>query len=153
MLDSFKFLKSGQVGQVDSKLMFPLLRWSSGSLIDLPWCQEVNKYFFGIPNDIAKVFLAAGLKDRNPYIKYPKSVKETSDKTFELKKHLVCKYYGWSDQEFKRNINIVTYIDWLLVANALGIDNKERKMLGLDKLSFKKVAKKSSKPAKSLFDF
>ena len=152
-MESFRNLKSGHPELVDNKFIYPLLRWSSSSISDISWCNEVNKYLFTLPADISKILLSVGLKDRNPYIKYPKSVKETSDKTFELKKHLVCKYYGWSDQEFKRNINIVTYIDWLLVANALGIDNKERKMLGLDKLSFKKVAKKSSKPAKSLFDF
>lgn len=150
-MESFRNLKAGRPELVDDKLIYPLLRWSSGSLTDIQWCNEVNKYLFSVPPIIAKDFLSIGIKDRNPYIKYPKATKEKSDKSFELKKNLVEKYYGWSDQEFDRNTDVFSYIDWSEVAKSLGCDNKERKLLGLDKIIATRSKRKSA--TKSLFDF
>ena len=150
-MESFRNLKSGHPELIDDKLIYPLLRWSSGSLTDLLWCHEVNKYLFSIPPGIVKNFLSLGLRDRNPYVRYPKAIKETSDKSFELKKSLAKKYYGWSEQEFTRNQSVFDYIDWSTIAKSLGCDNKERKTLGLSKLVATKLPKKPA--TKSLFDF
>lgn len=152
-MESFRNLKSGHPELVDNKFIYPLLRWSSSSISDISWCNEVNKYLFTLPADISKILLSVGLKDRNPYIKYPKASKETADKTFELKKVLVKHYYGWSEQEFSRNLAVFDCIDWETIARSLGCDNKERKLLGLTKLVSVKQPKKKIPAKKSLFDF
>ena len=156
MLDSFKNLKAGNLSKVDNNKIFPLLRWCSGSTIDLTWCNTVNQYVFSVDTNIVKGLLYLGLRDKNPYIKYPKSTKIKEDKVFELKKVLVKQYYSWSEQEFNRNITNLPYINWLEVANALGCETKEYKMLGL-KETISKVPKKevvsTKKAPKTLLDF
>lgn len=156
MLDSFKNLKAGNLSKVDNNKIFPLLRWCSGSVIDLAWCNTVNQYVFSVDTNIVKGLLYLGLQDKNPYIKYPKSSKIVTDKVYELKKVLAKKYYSWSEQEFNRNISNLPYINWLEVANALGCETKEYKLLGL-KETISKVPKKEvvaiKKAPKTLLDF
>lgn len=153
MLESFKNLKTGNIDQVDNNKLFPLLRWSSGSVKDLSWCNIVNKYMFFVDKEIIKGLLYIGLQDNNPYIKYPKATKEKVDKVFELKKTLAKKYYSWSEQEFNRNISMVDFIDWNEVALALGCDKKERKLLGLKEIKVTKKPLACKKSSKTLFDF
>lgn len=156
MLNSFKALKSGNLDQVNDNMLYPLLRWSSGSIQDLPWCAKVNQVFFFIPKEMQKSLLYIGLRDKNPFMKYPKGAKEKEDKTFELKKVLAKKYYSWSEQEFQRNLSVLDKINWLEVANALGCETKEYKILGLKE---PKVINKPKeviipvKKAKTLLDF
>ena len=150
MFNSFKALKAGKLG--DPNLIYPLVRWCAASQVDLPWCQEINKYLFFIDKKIAMQMLSIGLRDKNTYIKYPKALKESTDKTFELKKNLLKQYYSWSEQEFERNISMLDYVTWEEVARSLGCDKKERKVLGLTEIKTKKV-KKEIKKAKTLFDF
>lgn len=157
MLENFKALKSGKLSGIKSSLMVPLLRWCSSSRLDLEWCNIVNRYMFSVDKDIVKGLLYLGLKDKNPYIKYPKGSKPKQDKTFELKKELVKKYYSWSEQEFNRNISNLPYINWLEVANALGCEPKEYKILGLKEPKTINTKKKEvisvKKAPKTLLDF
>ena len=152
MLNSFKALKEGDLGSVDSKMLFPLLRWCSGSATDLPWCATVNETFFWLPPEIAKGYLYVGLRDRNLYQKYPKSTKKETDKVFDLKKSLAKRYFGWSEQEFERNESILSFVDFSEIADSLGVEDKERKMLGLTVVKAKPV-KVVPKKARTLFDF
>jgi len=157
MLESFKNLKAGNLSKVDNNKIFPLLRWCSGSKIDLEWCNIVNRYMFSVDPDILKGLLYLGLKDKNPYIKYPKGSKIKEDKCFELKKTLAKKYYSWSEQEFNRNVSNLPYIDWLEVANALGCETKDYKILGLKEPKVHMVRKEKNvivnKQPKTLLDF
>lgn len=155
MLNAFKALRNGDLFRIDNKMIFPLLRWCSGSNVDLLWCQEVNKYLFYLDVNIAKSLLYSGLRDKNPYIKYPKATKEKDDKVYELKKNLAKKFYSWSEQEFNRNISNLPYIDWLEILVALGCESKEYKMLGLKFDKPKSVEKKVSNKnqVKTLMDF
>ena len=153
MMSNLKNLKAGRPDLVDSRMLYPLLRWSSGSQLDLEACNNINRYLFSVHPDIIKNWLSISLKDKNPYIKYPKATKESEDKAFELKKSLSKQFFGWSEQELSRNLDIFEYIDFSVVADSLGIDNKQRKLLGLSTIKFTKVSKKVSKPTKSLFDF
>ena len=153
MMNNLKNLKAGRPDLVDGRMLYPLLRWSSGSQLDLESCSAINRYLFSVHSDIIKNWLSISLKDKNPYIKYPKATKEAEDKTFELKKTLVMEFFGWSVQELERNSEIFDYIDFSVVADSLGIDNKQRKLLGLAIIKPTKVTKKASKPIKSLFDF
>lgn len=152
MLNNFKSLKAGQLLNVDNSMLMPLLRWCSGSQKDLLWCQEVNKYLFSVDNNIIRGLLYLGLQDKNPYQKYPKATKEKESKVFELQKDLAKRFYFWSEQEFRRNIGNLVYIDWNEVALALGCDTKERKLLGLSEIKIKKEVKQAKK-TKTLFDF
>lgn len=133
-------------------MLYPLLTWCSAAIRDLAWCAEVNKYLFFIDREIAKHLLFSGLTDKNTYIKYPKAAKEQKDKSYDLKKKLVMKYYKWSDQEFERNFQVLDFIDWSHVATSLGCETKERKLLGL-KDSAKKSAPCACKKSVTLFDF
>ncbi len=154
MLNAFRFLKTGDLDRVNTNMLYPLLRWCSGSKIDITWCNEVNKYFFSIPNDVAKGLLHIGLKDKNTYIKYPKAQKEVTDKVFDLKKSLAMQYYFWSSQEFDRNRSILDLLDWNEIALSLGCDKKERKLLGLNDIKYAKKPKIiEQKKAKTLFEF
>jgi len=158
MLESFKNLKSGNIKLVDNNKLFPLLRWSSGSKQDLPWCNLVNRLYFRVDKNIIKSLLYIGLRDKNPYIKYPKPEKQPENKEFELKKTLSKRYYFWSEQEFNRNLSNIKYVNWEEVAMALGCDKKERKLLGLPEIKIKKqiLTKQNivkNKPKKTLFDF
>jgi len=152
MLNNFKYLKSGQLNNVDTSMLMPLLRWCSGSQKDLLWCQEVNKYLFSVDNNIMRGLLYIGLQDKNAYQKYPKASKTITDKVFELQKDLAKRFYFWSEQECQRNLCNFAYIDWNEVALALGCDTKERKLLGLSEIKIKREVKQVIK-TKTLFDF
>ena len=156
MLNSMKYLKSGNLKLVDTKLIYPLVRWCAGSEKDVDWCNTVNKYLFYCDSKIISGLLYLGLKEKNPFIKYPKASKITETKEFELKKALAKRFYFWSEQEFQRNLSNIEYINWEEVAMALGCDKKERKLLGLPEIKFKKqviTQEKVAKPKKTLFDF
>jgi len=152
MLNSMKALKSGHPENVDPKIIYPLVRWCSGSLKDLPWCNIVNQYLFFCDQKMVTDLLYLGLSDKNAFIKYPKATKEKESTVFELQKSLAKRFYFWSEQEFQRNICNLAHIDWNEVALALGCDTKERKLLGLSEIKIKKEVKPAKK-TKTLFDF
>lgn len=152
MLNSMKALKSNHPENVDPKLIYPLVRWCSGSLKDLLWCNTVNQYLFTCDQKILTDLLYLGITDKNAFIKYPKATKEKESKVFELQKDLAKRFYFWSEQECQRNLCNFAYIDWNEVALALGCDTKERKLLGLSEIKIKKEVKQNKK-AKTLFDF
>ena len=131
MLNNIKLLRAGNLNSVDNKMLYPILRWLSGSVTELQWIAKVNETFFCIPSDIAKGYIYIGLRDKNQFIKYPKGIKESTDKVFELKKSLLIHYYGWSENEFNKNINIIEFVDWKKVATDLACTNKELKLLGI----------------------
>lgn len=157
MFNSLKALKSGCLDDVNDSMLFPLLRWCSGSITDLAWCSEVNKNFFFLPKYVQKTYLAVGLRDKSLYVKYPKASKHQPDKVFDLKKELSKQYYNWSDQEFERNVSVLNYMDWLQVLKALGSESKDYKTLGIKEpkvVSLKPTKKEpTKKPVKSLLDF
>ena len=155
MLNNFRFLKTGKLDLVNDSMLYPILRWCSGSKQDLIWCETVNKYFFYLPNNIKKTMLYVGLTDQNPYIKYPKSAKQKNDKSYNLKCDLAKKYFGWSNQELSRNITNLDRIDWYDVLLALGCESKDYKILGIkeDKPKTINSTNKDSKKSKTLLDF
>lgn len=154
MLNNIKMLRAGKLDQVDNKMLYPILRWLSGSQIELEWISEVNKLFFWTPSEIAKGLIYIGLRDQNQFIKYPKGSKEATDKVFELKKSLLMHYYGWSEAEFSKNINILEFIDWKVIAIDLACGDKELKLLGIPvvKEKIKVEAEVKMKP-KGIFAF
>ena len=155
LLQNFKDLRNGDLEYVDNTSLFSLLRWCSGSKIDLKWTTEVNKLFFSVDRDIIKAMLCLGLADNSRFIKYPRAAAQSEDKNFELRKQLVKEYYGWSKQEFDRNATVIGFVDFEAVAEGLGSDDGVRKKIGLKVMKpAKKVKEKAVKPAgKDVFDF
>ena len=153
MFENFKNLKAGKLNIVNDSMLYPLLRWCSGSKTDLAHCRLVNQVFFFIPKNIQKTLLYSGLKDKSFYIKYPKSVKIKADKKFELQKELSKKYFNWSEQEFNRNISNLPYINWEEILIALGCEQSDYKILGIKHAVQIPIYKKPKKKAKTLMDF
>ena len=148
MLNSFKSLKSGNLEGCKNEHLFPILRWCSGSKKDLHSIAKVNRVWFGLDAEVQKSLLYSVLTDRNPFIKYPKAKKEEKDKVLDLKKELFRKWIGWSIQELDRAVCCLNWVDFQVIADDLGIDNKERKVLGLPVI--KSGKKKGSKKSGSL---
>ena len=155
MLNSFIKLREGKLDECKNEHIFPILRWLSGSRIDLHHAALVNRTFWWLPSDVAKAYIYLGLKDTSRFIKYPKIAKDKDDKGVELKKELIMKWLGWSEQELSRNQVALELINIEEVAVAMGCDNKERKVLGLPILKFDKIVKEKpkKKPKKTLLDF
>lgn len=151
MLLNIKALRRGDLDSVDPRMLYPILRWLSGSEIELPWCSVVNKNFFWVPPEIIKGYIWSGLRDPSTFIKYPKAQKIVDNKVYNLKKDLLKQFYGWSEQEFTRNSSNIDRVSWNVISDSLGVDNKTRKLLGLEPLSKKPI--KVQKKAKNLFDF
>lgn len=141
MLDNFKKLKSGKIEEVDPKMVYPLLRWCSGSPKDLKWCEEVNNLFFRIDRTLARDLLGLGIRDKNVFMKYPKALKVKMTKAEEVKRVILMEYYGWSKQELDRNPGAIEKAEWDIIATELGSDDKTRKVLGLPPVE-KKAKKK-----------
>ena len=152
MFENFKNLKAGKLDTVNDSMLYPLLRWCSGSKADLAHCRLVNQVFFFIPKNIQKTLLYSGLTDKSFYIKYPKSTKVKADKKFELQKELAKKYFSWSEQEFNRNILNLSYINWEEILIALGCEQSDYKILGIKYIA-QIVSKKPKKKTKTLMDF
>lgn len=157
MLNSLNNLRSGHLDGCDPKLLYPILRWLSGSRKDLHALAEVNDVFFSLPNDIAKGFIYCSLTDGSRFLKYPKAEKKEKDsKAVELKKSLICEFFGWGPMEYERNPNVGMWVDMEEIAECLGCDNSQRKILGLPAIKVgkaKKVEKVVKKPKKTLLDF
>ena len=135
-------------------MLYPLLRWCSGSLDDLAWCNDVNKYFFYLPRNIQKTLLYAGLNKKSGFTKYPKAAKEISTKQLELKKLLAKQYFSWSNQELSRNLTTLEHVDWLEVLKSLGCENNDYKTLDIKRnttMSNNSITTK--KKHKTLMDF
>lgn len=149
MLDRFKKLKAGKIKEVDPKMVYPLLRWCSGSTKDLKWCEEVNNLFFRIDRELARDLLGLGIQDKNPFMKYPKRISKVKmTKAEEVKRNLLMQYYGWSEQELDRNPGAIDKAEWETIAVELGSDDKTRKVLGLPPVE--KAAGKKKKSVKKV---
>ena len=153
LMDCFKLLKAGKVVDPVPSMLHPLLRWCSGSPKDLEWCATTNRYTWHVDKNIATGLLAIGLQDHNPFQKYPKATKQPDDKKMQLQQELACQYFGWSKSEYAKNLSVVQYIDWQVIARALGCDKKACKLLGVPEPKFVKRSAPPAKKAPSLFDF
>lgn len=135
MINNLRALQEGKLDEVENGMLYPLLRWCSGSEANLPHCSLVNKYLFFIPSEISKGFLSLGLKYRG-MLKYPKS-KIEEDEKYRIVKDYVKSIYGWSEMECRKNKRIIeillnssSFINEL--CRLCGFDASERKMFGLD---------------------
>jgi len=155
MLNAIKRVHNQNMLKDDYKMLYPLMIWSSGNEKNFEIASKVNRMFFTCDSRILINVLSIGLKYRGftPYMKAKKFDATKYDIVLNLLKK---KYYlGTNDV-----IGIRKYVEHLTkdkvelnkLANEFGLDNKERKKLGLDTLKMDKTKmKKIEKRGKSLF--
>jgi len=154
MLNAMNNLRNGNIEDVDNKMLYPLLRWSSGNKNTLHQIQRINRLFFWVPQDLSKIMLSSVARYFPPYMKYPKPVK-FSDKKYEVLAEVLKNKYNWSSHELLEQRPIIislldnqNYLQQL--ADESGMDDKERRKLGLKVSKAKKPEKKLTK---TLFEF
>lgn len=117
----------------DEALFIPLLRWVSGNQEDIELIQQINQELErGVPTPILNRQLALNTKIRY-FIKYPKVAKD--DKKTKFFYEDVCRYFGWSSKELRKNINVIDIEKMKpIIAKAYGYDNFQRRAIGLKAL-------------------
>ena len=130
--EEFKKLLKNE--EIDCNLLVPLMNWSSGMEKNIENVQLINKHF----KRVNKKVLSHGLTLKNNvkhFIKYPKVKKEDEKLMFFYSD--ICKYFGWTTRELWINFNSLNLgLLKEVIAGAFGYDNKQRKVLKLQKLSF-----------------
>lgn len=155
MLESMKNLQKGNLDAVNRDLIFPLVTWCSGYERNATICKILNRYVFYIDKELTLQMLALGIKPK-PFIPYPKSKKDQNKKIEILQKYLIEEFnYGKSDISSlnKVFINILNSKEKLEeFSKRYGLENNERKILGLKSISFDKSLMKP-KAGIDLFSF
>lgn len=129
------FMKLWKKETPDKEFFVPLLRWCSAYRPNIELCQRINRKFYKGNQNILIRELALGNTLRR-FIAYPKGFKD--DKKLDFFFNDICKFYEWSFRELKLNINNIDLEELKpIIAKAFGYDNKQRKLLGLEKISLK----------------
>lgn len=126
----FKKLWKNERPQAD--LLVPLLNWTSGQEKSIEVCQDINKKFSRVNRKVLISELSLKNNIRH-FIKYPKVLKDDEKTKFFYND--ICKYFGWTSRELHKNLSTID-IELLkeTIATAFGYDNKQRKLLKLQKL-------------------
>ena len=155
MLEAMKRLQQMKIEDGDENFIYPLMKWASSDERNIDIVNFINERFFYCDKRILVKCLSLGLKYRG-YMKYPKPNKFDNEKFNIIVNLLKRKYFlSNSDIESARKviINMINDKNELeKLANDFGLDNKERKKLGLKSLKFEKKIKEKKK-TKSLLDF
>lgn len=136
-----KSLQKGLISKVDRKLIIPLIIWNSNNENNQTICKILNRYIFYIDNELAVQLLYRGIKP-TAFIPYPK-IEKTENKKIELiNKYLIKEFkYSKSDLSQLQKILINKLNDKEFCeefAQRYGLENKERKLLGLQLIKFDK---------------
>ena len=116
----------------DESLLVPILIWLSGSEKNIEQTQRVNKKFFAGNRKIyiREVSLSNSI---GHIIRYPKIAKD--DEKTKFFNNDICKYFGWTSNELRKNITILNIEELKpVIAKAFGYNDKERRVLKLPKL-------------------
>lgn len=134
VFNNWKLLGEKKLKNVDSKLAFPLLRWSSGNVNNLDECARINSLFFKIPNTLTISLLYCHCK--TGYFKYPKAVKVDESSYDEIVRKYIMQLYNWGNSEYKKNSDIIKSMDKKTLGELFnknfGLDKKECKIFGID---------------------
>jgi len=156
MLDAMKSLAKGNTDEVKNSLLYPLVRWSSSSKSTLHSIQDINFYFYWIPQDFTKLMLSKVRQVQPSFMRYPKSTKY-DNKKYDIIAEILKHKHNWSKRELSEQKGlIISLLDDTNAIKQLGTDyglqKKEMKILGF-KLEKIKKPKVLSPNSKSLFDF
>lgn len=153
MIEDYKNLQKKNIKGIDVNKIYPLMRWVSGDVNNLKLASNINRNFFFVDKTILLGHMVLNNKS-GEFVKYPNPQKYDTKKV-----DLICEYlqkiytFGVNDIEQLKTviINKIQNKDQLYeFANNFGLDNKERKLLGLEQIQFDKSKMKQSKQ-KSLF--
>jgi hypothetical protein len=155
MIEAYKRTLNRTIQEGDEKLLFPIMTWCSGSEYNMSVVSYVNRNFFYIDKSILLKILSLSLIDRK-MMTYPKANK--FDKTkFDYIVDILKKKYFWGSRDVTDAHKVIENIikdklELEKIIKGLGISDKDRKMLGLNIVTYDKtlVIKKKSK---SLLDF
>jgi len=138
----FEFQKMIKGKRPEEGLLVPLLIWASGSEKNIEVCQNINRKFFGGNRQIYIGELTLG-NSISHVIRYPKIAKK--DEKFAFFYEDMCKYFEWSSRELEKNMSILDIDDIKIrLASAFGYGNKERKILGLERINYGKKKRKTN---------
>ncbi|MHA1660083.1 MAG: hypothetical protein ACTSUT_13295, partial [Promethearchaeota archaeon] len=115
------------------ELFIPILNWLSGYRDNIEMCQRINKRL--LSNINRKIFiLEVSLSNTlHRFIRYPKSFKPDDKLDFFYTD--LCKYLGWTKLELWKNSKVIN-MSYLtpVIARKYAYNNKERKLLSLEKI-------------------
>ncbi|MFW6246660.1 MAG: hypothetical protein ACOC22_00595 [bacterium] len=149
MIDDIKNLQRGRIRKIDKNMLVPLIMWARGDIKNYKVCKTINRdIFFSSNNEI----LLGYLKEKYSRVNYIKTPKANSynKETFDIvAKYLKKRYhYGNGDINAMRKIIETNIADknWLeSFANEFGLDNKERKKIGISPIKFEKAKVRKNK--------
>lgn len=148
-----KQLQTRNIKGINPGLLVPLNCWCSGNKDNLKVTSQINRMFFKVDKNILLKYLSLGIKPS--VVKgYPKS-KKLDTKRYDLVCSLLVKLYRFTDTNLesmksliKIKMNDFNYLEELSVN--LGLENKERKILGLKN---NKVVKMKVPKSRGLLDY
>lgn len=139
MLNNLKLLQQGKWEEVKESMLYPLNRWISGHIENLPYTVWVNRNFFNSKPKWLLAFLSCKIKPK--FNKYPKPTK-FDDKKFDLMSKSLKRVFGWSNRVIRLNKEIVLekiddkeFVEGM--ARKCGWDDKERRLFKLKVEKFK----------------
>jgi len=129
---STEFKKVMNNKEIEDTLLIPILNWISGSEQNIKLCQTINKRLFSVDNHILSHQLILG-NTLHRFIRYPKSFKP--DDKLDFFYIDLCKYLGWTKRELWKNSKVIN-MSYLtpVIARKYAYNNKERKLLSLEKI-------------------
>ncbi len=156
MLDEMENLKKGDIDNIPTNMLFPLMTWNSGEASNIRACNEVNKLFYFVKPRILMGLLSLTINKNTRFIRYPKTKAEKDKKLLILKPHLK-KLYKWSEREWKLNLVHTKPLtgdkEFLRELSIIvGMEKKECKALGIEFKKFK-INKIPKRVTRSLFSF
>jgi len=141
--------------KVDENLVYPLSVWLSNYEKNSLMSQKLNRCIFYVDKKVAKSILLNCLNIR-PYLPYPKETKVDNKKLELIHKYLIDEYkFGKSDLSSMHKVIIQMMNSKEFVeefCSRYGLDNAERKTLGLKPIQFNKSIMNKPKKGVSLFD-
>jgi len=155
LLDNFNLLFEKDIesfNNIKKDLLFPLNLWTGNSRGNLKSFINVEEGIMaGMDNGFLMKYLFLNINKKSKWIKYPKYVKKAKpedDKMFWFKQKLMDAF-NWSPKELELQWDLITYkfINNPILLNSigsrLGLDNVERKKLGLKPIEVKLEKKKN----------
>ena len=120
----------------DINMLVGLFIWHSGTRSNSEMCANINKWFYKVEHKMVLLHHLALNRSRGFPSKYPKDRTEI-DETLQFYHDAVMQYYDWTPKEFK--LNFLDSPDLRQdISKKFGFDNKQRKLLGLEEVKFKK---------------
>jgi len=115
------------------ELFIPILNWLSGYRDNIEMCQRINKRLLSNINRKIFILEVSLFNTLHRFIRYPKSFKP--DDKLDFFYIDLCKYLGWTKRELWKNSKVIN-MSYLtpVIARKYAYNNKERKLLSLEKI-------------------